>query len=200
MVRYIRDDELYHYGRSIKDGAPGVGTGNWRRNSVFISGSSKTQDEASDFYRKDLPEKIRLKVDEYISRKKHILVGDAPGIDRQIQNYLKDKQYKRVRVYSPGTEARYLADENWKNVKVNVRDAEAGSKEWLAGKDKAMRRDSEEGMAVVIPNGASATRRNIYDFIEKNKNVTVFELNNEVGDRELMLDEILEDYRKHKIT
>lgn len=24
-------DELYHYGRSIKDGAPGVGTGNWRR-------------------------------------------------------------------------------------------------------------------------------------------------------------------------
>lgn len=31
MVRYIRNDELYHYGRSIKDGAPGVGTGNWRR-------------------------------------------------------------------------------------------------------------------------------------------------------------------------
>ena len=31
MVRYIRNDELYHYGRSINDGAPGVGTGNWRR-------------------------------------------------------------------------------------------------------------------------------------------------------------------------
>ena len=38
MVRYIRDDELYHsddelyhYGRSKADGAPGVGTGNWRR-------------------------------------------------------------------------------------------------------------------------------------------------------------------------
>ena len=29
-------DELYHYGRSINDGAPGVGTGNWRR-----SGSKK---------------------------------------------------------------------------------------------------------------------------------------------------------------
>jgi hypothetical protein len=27
----VYSDELYHYGRSIKDGAPGVGTGNWRR-------------------------------------------------------------------------------------------------------------------------------------------------------------------------
>lgn len=193
-------NELYHYGRSKKDGAPGVGTGNWRRNAVFISGSSKTQDESSEFYRKELPEKIRRKVDEYTSKKKHILVGDAPGIDRQVQNYLRDKKYQNVRVYSPGTKARYLADKNWKNVKVNVRGAEEGSKEWLAGKDKAMRRDSSEGLAVVIPNGASATRRNVYDFIEKNKNITVFELNNELGDRELMFDEILEDYRKHKIT
>jgi len=199
MVRYIRNDELYHYGRSKKDGAP-IGTGNWRRNSVFISGSSKTQDEASEFYRKELPDGIRKKVDGYISENKKILVGDAPGIDRQVQDYLKSKKYQNVRIYSPGHKARYLADNKWKNVTVNVPGAEEGSKEWLAGKDKAMRRDSSEGLAVVIPNGASATRRNVYDFIEKNKNITVFELNNELGDRELMFDEILEDYRKHKIT
>ena len=48
--------------------------------------------------------------------------------------------------------------------------------------------------------GAPATRRNICDFIEKNKDISVFELNNSLGDRELMLDEILDDYRKHKIT
>ena len=196
----MRNDELYHYGRSKKDGAPGVGTGNWRRNSVFISGSSKTQDETSEFYRKELPEGIRKKVDSYVSSKKNILVGDAPGIDRQIQDYLNDKKYKRVRVYSPGKKARYIANPKWKNVTVDVPGAEEGSKDWLAGKDKAMRRDSSEGLAVVIPNGASATRRNIYDFIEKNKDISVFELNNSLGDRELMLDEILDDYRKHKIT
>jgi len=31
MIRYIRSDELYHFGRSKADGAPGIGTGNWRR-------------------------------------------------------------------------------------------------------------------------------------------------------------------------
>lgn len=40
-------DELYHYGRSIKDGAPGPGTGNWRR-----SGSRAKKD-------KDVYEMIR---------------------------------------------------------------------------------------------------------------------------------------------
>ena len=34
-------DELYHYGRSIKDGAPGPGTGNWRRSG---SGAKKDKD------------------------------------------------------------------------------------------------------------------------------------------------------------
>lgn len=31
MTRYIYGDELYHFGRSKADGAPGPGTGNWRR-------------------------------------------------------------------------------------------------------------------------------------------------------------------------
>lgn len=34
-------DELYHYGRSIKDGAPGPGTGNWRRSG---GGAKKDKD------------------------------------------------------------------------------------------------------------------------------------------------------------
>ena len=44
MVRYIREDELYHYGRSIKDGAPGVGTGNWRRGGGARSESAVRQE------------------------------------------------------------------------------------------------------------------------------------------------------------
>lgn len=36
IVRGKYPDYLMHYGRSIKDGAPGVGTGNWRRGGSLI--------------------------------------------------------------------------------------------------------------------------------------------------------------------
>lgn len=45
MVRFIRNDELYHYGRSIKDGAPGVGTGNWRRGGGRTRSQSAVRQE-----------------------------------------------------------------------------------------------------------------------------------------------------------
>ncbi len=193
----VRDDELYHYGRSIKDGAPGVGTGNWRRdptNRVFISGSSKTTDQTSEWYRKELPTSVKRKINSYIKKNKRIVVGDAPGIDSQVQDYLKNKKYKNVEVYSPGTEARYLADKSWENIKVDNPNAEKGSKEWLAAKDIAMRENSNEALAIVIPGGASATRRNVYDFIEKNKNVTVYELDKK-SDRKVDIDELINEYK-----
>lgn len=35
MVKYIYSNELYHFGRSKRDGAPGPGTGNWRRTPKY---------------------------------------------------------------------------------------------------------------------------------------------------------------------
>lgn len=194
---------LKHYGVSIKNGAPGVGTGNWRRNPanrVFISGSSKTTDKDSEWYRKELPSGVKKKIDSYIESDKRIVVGDAPGIDSQVQDYLKKKKYKNVEVYSPGTKARYLADKKWENIKVDNPNAEPGSKEWLAAKDIAMRENSSEALAVVIPGGASATRRNVYDFIEKHKNVSVYELTNSDKDyREVGINEMIDEYANLKL-
>lgn len=145
--------------------------------SVFISGSSKTQDKNSGYYRAKLPRGVREKIDGYIKEGKHINVGDAPGVDRQVQDYLKKKGYKNVTVYGPGKKVRYSADENWKTKPVDKPGAKEGSKEWLAEKDKAMERDSTEGLAVILPNGgAGATRNNVERLVNSGKNVDVFQL------------------------
>lgn len=145
--------------------------------SVFISGSSKTQDKNSGYYRAKLPSGVRKKIDGYIKEGKHINVGDAPGVDRQVQDYLKKKGYKNVTVYGPGKKVRYSADENWKTKPVDKKGAKEGSKEWLAEKDKAMERDSTEGLAVILPNGgAGATRNNVERLVNSGKNVDVFQL------------------------
>ena len=115
-----------------------------------------------------------------MSENKTILVGDAPGIDRQVQDYLKSKKYKNVEVYGPGNkDVRYQADKSWKK---NLIDSnyEEGSKEWLAAKDIAMSDSADEGLAVILDKGgAKATRNNVRRLIEANKNVDVYELSEE---------------------
>lgn len=131
------------------------------KKSVFISGSSKTQDKTSEYYRKRLPKEVRSRINTYIKEGDRILVGDAPGIDRQVQDYLRKKRYKDVEVYGPGEKVRYLADKKWKNTTVNVKDAEAFSSAWLAAKDIKMSQLADKGLAVILDNGAGATRKNI---------------------------------------
>lgn len=164
-------NELYHYG--VKGMKWGVRKDR-RIPTVFISGSSKTQTKESEWYRKELPRSITAKINSYIRDHKRIIVGDAPGIDTQVQNYLKRKGYKNVIVYSTG-KARYQADRTWRNRKIKST-APVGSKEYLAAKDSAMRSAATEGLAVVIPNGASATRNNIADMVKNQKLVSVVEL------------------------
>lgn len=169
-------NELWHYGRSKKDGAPGVGTGNWRR-AVFVSGSSKTQSEDSVYYRKELPKDIQAALKSYIDDNATVIVGDAPGIDRQVQDFLNKYRYENVEVYGPGKEVRYTANKKWHTNPIDAPEFEVGSKEWLAKKDIAMEEASTEGLAIVLDEGAKATRKNIERLIANNKNVDVYQLN-----------------------
>lgn len=174
------DGSLTPEGRARYLGEPNP---NPRKNqTVFVSGSSKTQDKSSGYYRKRLPSGVRYELKEHMKRGDKIIVGDAPGIDRQTQDYLAKKGYKNVEVFSPGKEgARYLADKGWKQTNVDAPGAEIGSKEWLAAKDFVMSKLADTGIAVTIDEGATATRKNVDRLVEANKEVSVYELGRDKG-------------------
>ena len=151
---------------------------------LFVSGSSKTQDENSGYYRKELPRAIRRELDKVVKAGSKVVVGDAPGVDRQVQNYLNKKQYKNVEIYGPGKQVRYNANnKDWKVKTVNDPKHPVGSKEWLAKKDEAMTNASTKGLAVVIDDGAKATRANVERLKNQNKDVKVYSLNKGASDR-----------------
>lgn len=146
------------------------------KNIVFISGSSKTQDKQSPYYRRKLPKEMRRDIKRSIKQGDLFLVGDAPGIDRQAQEYLKRKRYDRVEVYGPGTKVRYSANSKWKTHPINDPDHEPMSPEWLAKKDVAMSDRATRGIAVILDKGSSATRNNVDRMLKSRKRMRIFEL------------------------
>lgn len=173
----VKGQKWYHRRYQNEDGSlTALGREHYKKRAVFISGSSKTEDELSSHYRKELPKEVKSSINSYIRNNIHINVGDAPGIDRQVQKYLKDKNYKNVTVYGPGKSVRHLEDSDWQTKTVNDPFHKEGSKEWLAKKDIEMAKDSSEGLAIVIDTGASATRNNVSRLMSEGKNVKVYEL------------------------
>ncbi len=151
---------------------------------LFVSGSSKTQDKESGYYRKKLPRDVRTELKKSMRKGDEIIVGDAPGVDRQVQDYLSKKRYKNVSVYGPDVEPRYKAERSssWRyNPTYNPKESkhEKGSKEWLADKDVAMTNASTKGLAVILDDGANATRRNVERLRSQGKDAVTFVLSGE---------------------
>lgn len=171
---------LAHYGVGhLQGGHSGrypYGSGK-KNKSVFVSGSSKTQDPDSAYYRANLPKAVSSELDRRMKNGDKILVGDAPGIDRQVQDYLNKANYNNVEIYGPGKSVRYQANSKWKSNPIDAPEFEEGSKEWLAKKDKAMSDAADEGLAIILDEGAKATRKNIERLLADNKPVQVYELN-----------------------
>lgn len=151
-------------------------TGKFTSGTTFVSGSSKTQDKESPYYHRKLTRNIRKELNSEMKAGNKIIVGDAPGIDRQVQDYLKKKKYKNVEVYSPGKQSRYLADKSWKNHLIDDPKHEPMSPQWLAKKDKAMAKAANKGIAIILDEGAGATRNNIKRLQDKGKEVSVYQI------------------------
>lgn len=168
-----------------KDGSLTAAGKKHRQETLFVSGSSKTQDKESGYYRRKLPRGVRKELDKAIKNNDKIIVGDAPGVDRQVQEYLNKKKYSNVEVYGPGKQVRYTANSKWKTNPIDAPEFEEGSKEWLAKKDIAMAKAATKGLAVILDEGAKATRKNVERLIEQNKETQVYELSKygRIGDK-----------------
>jgi len=170
--------------------------------TTFISGSSKTQNPDSPYYRKELPASVKKDIDGYMKTGDKIIVGDAPGVDRQVQDYLKSKGYKNVEVYGPGKDGvRYAADEDWKTKTIDSGKYEPDSDEWRAEKDKYMSKIADRGLAIVLEDGgAGATRDNVDRLISQNKDVKVYELDSKGGIKQVPAENSIKSKNKNYIN
>lgn len=167
MKKSLTSDWLMHHGIQgqkwgVRNGPPYPIGSSPRK--VFISGTSK--------FNGALPEQITYKLDKFIEDNNHILIGDAPGIDTEVQKYLASKKYKNVSVYTIEESPRFIASTKlgWGVNKVQGKEQ--------VNKDEAMSKDAHFGFAVVLENGSRATRKNIDRLNKSNKDsdvLTIFE-------------------------
>ncbi len=104
---------------------------------VFLSGSRKIS---------RLNDEIRKRLENIITKKLQIFVGDANGADKAMQRYIAEKEYKNVTVFYVGEESRNNIG-NWLARKVEVDDELKGRALYTA-KDKAMAEEADYGFVL----------------------------------------------------
>jgi hypothetical protein len=128
--------------------------------NVFISGSISIN---------QLPDPAIKKIDSIISKNFTILIGDAKGVDLQVQKYLSGRNYNNVIIYSAGTEVRNNVG-NWEIKKIS---SNKKGRELYTLKDIAMAEDADYGL--MIWDGQSpGTLNNIKEMKNRSKRFFVF--------------------------
>jgi ribosomal protein S13 len=125
--------------------------------NVFISGSINIS---------KLPNSAIKKIENIISKNFTVLVGDAKGVDLQVQKYLSMKKYNNVIVYFAGKKVRGNVGK-WETKEVSNDDGKKG-RELYTLKDIAMAKDADYGL--MIWDGLShGTLNNIKEMKNRNK-------------------------------
>ncbi|GHV86205.1 hypothetical protein AGMMS50230_18130 [Spirochaetia bacterium] len=127
---------------------------------VFISGSISIS---------KLSKPAVQKIDNIINKNFTILIGDAKGVDLQIQKYLLKKKYNNVIVYYAGTKIRNNAG-SWNTNNIKNENNKKG-RELYTLKDIAMAKDSDYGL-MIWDGESKGTLNNI--IIMKNENKRFF--------------------------
>jgi hypothetical protein len=129
--------------------------------SVFIGGSRAIS---------RLNPIIRERLDDLMHRRCLILIGDANGADKMVQQYFSDQGYRDVVVYCMSHSRNNLGE--WPVRKVES-DSKTRGFAYYAAKDLAMAQDAKCG--VMLWDGASkGTLNNIQNLIGAGKKVLVY--------------------------
>ena len=128
---------------------------------VFIGGSRAVS---------RLNSTIREKLDDFISRRCAILIGDANGADKAVQEHFADRQYPHVVVYCMSHCRNNLG--NWPTRHVEAPGARKDFA-YYAAKDLAMAQDAKCG--VMLWDGRSkGTLNNVQQLLRQGKKALVY--------------------------
>lgn len=124
---------------------------------VFISGSRTIQ---------SIPNDVISRIDNIINNNHTILIGDCYGVDSLVQQYLSDRKYKNVLVYTIKHKARHNKGFNEKRI----------NSFYQKDKDIAMSEDCDFGLAI-IHNNSVGTLNNVKRLKSLNKKCVVYTYN-----------------------
>jgi hypothetical protein len=130
--------------------------------TVFLSGSRKIS---------RLNDRIRARIDNVVTKRLHVLVGDANGADKAMQTYLADKRYSTVTVYCANGLCRNNVGQ-W-DVKAVTVPPELTGRDFYTQKDIAMAEDADYGL--VLWDGKSVgSINNILELAKRGKMMVVY--------------------------
>lgn len=130
---------------------------------VFIGGSRKISRLSSE---------VHQKLDGLLARNLAIVIGDAAGVDKSVQQYLHARGYRDVEVFCSGDRCRNNLG-NWPTRQVVVNSSRRDF-DFYATKD--LRMSEEASFGLMIWDGESAgTLMNVLRLIKQNKSVVIFE-------------------------
>lgn len=137
--------------------------------NVFVSGKVK--------YDQPISKDISDRVDEIITAGAKIHIGDAPGADTRVQEYLAEKGYLNVLVYTTDEKARNNAG-NWEVKQISGKGYK-DERRVRRQKDIAMTTASNKGLAImpIDDRRGSAMSKNVKRLKRHYKPVTIYDYN-----------------------
>ncbi|CAI8923270.1 hypothetical protein [Pseudomonas sp. IT-P176] len=130
--------------------------------TVFISGSIKI---------KSLDNKVKSRLNNVISSGLNVLVGDAGGVDKSVQQYFKEKYFSTVTVYCTGSSPRNN-DGAWPVVNVEP-PVKTKSRAYFTAKDLKMADDSDFGL-MIWDCKSTGTLSNVIELLKQRKKSVVY--------------------------
>jgi len=131
---------------------------------VFVGGSRKITRLSSEVHRR---------LDGILAKNLPIVIGDAQGADKSVQQYLYSRGYRDVEVFCSGTRCRNNVG-NWPTRQVAVNSSRRDF-DFYATKD--LRMSEEASFGLMIWDGESAgTLMNVLRLAKQNKKVVIVEV------------------------
>lgn len=130
--------------------------------TVFLSGSRKIG---------RINDQIKKRISTMMEKEFSIVVGDANGADKAMQNYLLENSYERVVVFCAGIKCRNNLG-NWETRNVDVPPKLKG-RDFYTYKDKAMAAEADYGFVIWDAKSAGSIN-NVLELVKNQKCVAIY--------------------------
>lgn len=129
---------------------------------IFIGGSRQLS---------RLNDDIRKRIDNVMQKEHTVLIGDANGVDKSVQKYLFERNYRNVFVYCVGRFCRNNIG-HWETLSVTEPNGERDF-HYYSLKDLEMAKDADFGF-MIWDAKSKGTLNNMINLLKENKSVAVY--------------------------